>query len=104
MVGMGAVVAGATHAPITSILILFELTSDYKIILALMVACTVSTIMARKLYDDSIYTLKLRRRGISLNQGREEIIMKSFSVGDVMKTKAPIIHESARFNEIIKSI
>ncbi|MFX0139140.1 MAG: chloride channel protein, partial [Candidatus Hodarchaeota archaeon] len=102
MVGMGAVVAAATHAPITSILILFELTSDYKIILALMVACTISTIMARKLYEDSIYTLKLTRRGISLNQGREEIIMKSFSVGDVMKTEAPIIHECTSFNDIIK--
>jgi len=102
MVGMGAVVAGATHAPITSILILFELTGDYKIILALMVACTISTIMAKKLYNESIYTLKLTRRGISLNQGREEIIMKSFSVGDVMKTKAPIIRESTSFNEIIR--
>ena len=102
MVGMGAVVAGATHAPITSILILFELTGDYKIILALMVACTISTIMAKKLYNESIYTLKLTRRGISLNQGREEIIMKSFSVGDVMKTKAPIISESTSFNEIIR--
>ncbi|MBD3287717.1 CBS domain-containing protein [candidate division KSB1 bacterium] len=102
MVGMGAVVAGATHAPITSILILFELTGDYKIILALMVACTISTIMARKLYDDSIYTLKLKRRGISLNQGREEIIMKSFTVGDVMKPDAPVIQESTSFNDIIK--
>ncbi len=102
MVGMGAVVAGATHAPITSILILFELTSDYKIILALMVACTISTVMARKLNDDSIYTLKLKRRGISLNQGREEIIMKSFSVGDVMKANAPVILESTSFNDIIE--
>lgn len=102
MVGMGAVVAGATHAPITSILILFELTSDYKIILALMIACTISTIMARKLFPSSIYTMKLKRRGISLNQGREEIIMKSFSVGDVMKAGAPIIDECTSFNEIIK--
>lgn len=102
MVGMGAVVAGATHAPITAILILFELTGDYKIILALMVACTISTIIARKLKEDSIYTLKLKRRGISLTQGREEIIMKSFTVGDVMRADAPIIHESKLFNDIIQ--
>ena len=102
MVGMGAVVAAATHTPITSILILFELTGDYKIILALMVACTISTIMAKKLYGESIYTLKLTRRGISLNQGREEIIMKSFMVGDIVKPEAHIIDERTRLDEIIQ--
>jgi len=102
MVGMGAVVAGATHAPITSILILFELTNDYKIILALMLSCTISTVIARVLKEDSIYTLKLKRKGIGLNHGREEIIMKSFSVGDVMKTNAPVIKETTTLDDIIK--
>lgn len=101
MVGMGAVVAGATHAPITSILILFELTNDYKIILALMIACTISTVMAGKLFKYSIYTLKLARRGITLNQGREEIIMKSFTAGEVMKSEIPIVKETASFNDIV---
>jgi len=101
MVGMGAVVAGAAHMPITSILILFELTNDYKIILALMIACTISTMISRKLDKDSIYTRKLTRRGISLHQGREELIMKSFKVGDVMRTEAPIISEETTFDGII---
>ncbi|MEE4311665.1 MAG: chloride channel protein [candidate division KSB1 bacterium] len=103
MVGMGAVVAGATHAPITAILILFELTNDYKIILALMVACTLSTVVAKKLSEDSIYSVKLRRRGINLHHGREEIIMRSFSVGDAMKADAPVIMENASFEEIIRN-
>jgi len=102
MVGMGAVVAGATHAPITSILILFELTNDYKIILPLMIACTMATILARKLKEDSIYTEKLTRRGISINQGQEEIIMRSFSVGDLMDTDPPMLEECQRLKEIIK--
>lgn len=102
MVGMGAVVAGATHAPITSILILFEMTNDYKIILPVMIACTIATILARKLKEDSIYTLKLSLRGIALNQGREEIIMKSYSVGDIMKSHVPTIEECTRLNKIIK--
>jgi CIC family chloride channel protein len=102
MVGMGAVVAGATHAPITSILILFELTSDYKIILPLMIACTMATILARKVKDDSIYTEKLSRRGITISQGQEEIIMRSFSVGDLMEPDPPVIEECKRIKEIIK--
>lgn len=102
LVCMGAVVAGATHTPITSILILFELTNDYKIILAVMLACTVSTIVSKKLSQNSIYTEKLARRGISLNQGREELIMKSFSVAEVIKADAPTIQETASFDQIIK--
>ncbi|MFZ5518269.1 MAG: chloride channel protein [Candidatus Zhuqueibacterota bacterium] len=102
MVGMGAVVAGTTHAPITSILMLFEITNDYKIILPVMISCTISTILARKLNEDSIYTLKLKLRGITLNQGREEIIMKSFCVGDLMKSNPPTIDECAQLKKIIK--
>ena len=102
MVGMGAVVAATTHAPITSILILFEITNDYKIILPIMITCTIATILARRLKKDSIYTLKLSLRGISLDQGREEIIMKSFSAGDLMRADPPTINESSPLKEIIK--
>ncbi|NOZ61397.1 MAG: CBS domain-containing protein [Calditrichaeota bacterium] len=102
MVGMGAVVAAATHAPITSILILFEITNDYKIILPVMIACTIATVLARRLNQDSIYTMKLSLRGISLNQGREEIIMRSFSVGDLMHPKTPVINEKSGLKEIIR--
>jgi CIC family chloride channel protein len=68
LVGMGAVFAAAGRAPITSLLIIFELTGDYRIILPLMVAIVVSTAVASLLGHDSIYTLKLRRRGIELRR------------------------------------
>ncbi len=102
MVGMGAVVAGATHAPITAILILFEMTNDYKIILPLMVACTLATVLARRLKSDSIYTLKLSLDGIAFNRGREEIIMKSFRVRELLNPKAPIIEQASSFENIVQ--
>ena len=102
MVGMGAVVAAATHAPITSILILFEITNDYKIILPVMLACTIATIIARRLNPDSIYTMKLTLRGITLEQGREEIIMRSFTVGDIMRSDMPVVNEKTNIKEIVK--
>jgi CIC family chloride channel protein len=58
LVGMGAVVAGATHAPITAILIIFEMTNDYKIILPLMIATTIATLISSKLQKESIYFLQ----------------------------------------------
>ncbi|NIS38155.1 chloride channel protein, partial [Candidatus Saccharibacteria bacterium] len=71
LVGMAALVAGSTHAPITAILIIFEMTNDYKIILPLMISCVIATLLTTKLQKESIYTLKLIRRGISLFRGQE---------------------------------
>ena len=67
---MGAVFAASAHAPITAILILFELTGDYRIILPLMLTVVVATLLAQKMLGgESIYTLKLTRRGIARGHG-----------------------------------
>jgi CIC family chloride channel protein len=85
LVGMGAVFAGAAHAPITAILILFELTDDYRIILPLILAAGIATILSHHwLRGESIYTLKLSRRGIRLRSGRDIDIMDSVKVSEVM--------------------
>ena len=86
LVGMGAVASGAMHAPITSILIVFELTNDYRIILPLMITCIISVLITTRLKKDSIYTLKLSRRGVNLFHGREVNVLHSLQVSRVMKT------------------
>jgi CIC family chloride channel protein len=68
LVGMAAVFAAAGRAPITAVLIVFELTGDYKIILPLMLAVVVATGFSHLFSADSIYTLKLRRRGIDIDR------------------------------------
>ncbi|HPK11400.1 MAG TPA: chloride channel protein [Phycicoccus elongatus] len=67
LIGMGAVFAGAARAPITAVIILFELTGEYSIILPLMAAIVIATAVSHRRSADSIYTLKLRRRGIDLS-------------------------------------
>ncbi len=85
LVGMGAVFAGAAHAPITAVLILFELTDDYRIILPLILTAGIATILSHKWMEgESIYTLKLSRRGIHLRFGRDVDLMESVKVEDVM--------------------
>ena len=73
LVGMAAFFSGAAHAPITAILILFEMTGDYNIILPLMLATVVSTLVSRMISEESIYTLKLSRRGVQLDLGVEDV-------------------------------
>ena len=69
LIGMGAVFAAAGRAPITAVVILFELTGEYTIILPLMLAVVTATALSRVLSEDTVYTLKLRRRGIDLQGG-----------------------------------
>lgn len=86
LVGMAAFFSGATHAPMTAILILFEMTNNYQLILPLMLGSVLSTIISRILSKDSIYTLKLSRRGIKLSQTEDVDVMQGISVGEVMST------------------
>ncbi len=104
LVGMGSVVAAAAHAPMTTILILFELTNDYEIILPIMVSCIVSTFIARRLSLESIYTVKLNRKGISIDQGRDVNIMNSILVKDVMVDKVDTIPENTHFKELLEIV
>jgi CIC family chloride channel protein len=87
LLGMAAVFAASAHAPITSVLILFELTGDYRLILPLMLTVVVATLISQRLMKgESIYTLKLSRRGVRLKRGRDVDLMESVLVRDVMQT------------------
>jgi CIC family chloride channel protein len=84
IVGMAAVFAGAARAPFTAILIVFEMTNDYRLIVPLMAGVIVSLIVAERLHRESIYTLKLTRRGIHLRRGRDVDVMETVRVDEVM--------------------
>ena len=93
IVGMGAVVSATTHGPLTAILMLFEMTGDYKIILPLMVTCIIGSLVARSVLIESIYSLKLIRKGVDLKEGREVNVLKSIAVAEVMNTRVETVPE-----------
>lgn len=82
--GMAAVFAGSAQAPITAIMILFELTNDYTIILPLMLAVVTATLVAHAVSSQTIYTMKLFRRGVDLVGGRNLSVMSRLTVRDAM--------------------
>ena len=100
LVGMAAFLASVVHCPITAFLLLFEITTDYQIILPLMVSCTVSTVVAKLFREESIYTLQLLRRGIDIRR-REQTLMQGFTVGQVMRPEPPTFREGAPFSDVM---
>ena len=85
LVGMAAFFAATAHAPLTAVLILFELTGDYKIMLPLMFTVVIATLFSQKLLKgESIYSLKLTRRGVRLQHGKDVDILQGVLVNEVM--------------------
>jgi CIC family chloride channel protein len=85
LIGMGAVFAGAARAPITAVIILFELTGEYTIILPLMSAIVLASGVSHLLSHDTIYTLKLRRRGIDLDAHPQSAQLTTTTAAQVME-------------------
>ena len=104
IVGMGAAVSATTHGPLTALLMLFEMTGDYKIILPLMITCIISNIVGRQFLKESIYTLKLMRRGINLEEGKEVNVLKSIKVNEVMNTDVETITEALGLERLAEII
>ena len=93
IVGMAAVFAGAAHAPITAILMLFEMTNSYDMIIPLMMASSISLFIAQRVSQDSMYTYKLRKRGIDIRAVQDIDLMDSITAEDAMdRTFEPIPH------------
>lgn len=100
LVAMGAVFAGAARAPVTAIVILFEMTRDYNIILPLIAAVVVSYVVARWLRRDSIYTLKMRRQGIPVPEDEEWNALRNIRVSDVMIPDYPTVRPETTLQEL----
>ncbi len=101
LVGMGAVFAAAARAPITALLIIFELTGNYGIILPLMFAIVVATALANTITPDTIYTLKLRRRGIDIAAPRGSEVMRDVTVRDATGRAPRALSPNQPLSEVI---
>ncbi|MGY8761344.1 MAG: chloride channel protein [Nitrospinaceae bacterium] len=104
LVGMGAVAGAVMQAPLTNILMLFELTNDYTIILPIMITCIVSTYTFRAFDKNSIYIQKLLKDGINIKHGREVSILNAIKVNDVLSKDITTIPEGMPFRKILETI
>ncbi|MFJ7631022.1 chloride channel protein [Streptomyces sp. NPDC097595] len=99
LVGMGAVFAGSSRAPITAVVILFELTGEYTIILPMMLAIVLATATSRVLSHETIYTLKLLRRGVDLARPAQGAPIGGQRVADVMEALPRAVSANSPLSE-----
>ncbi len=101
-IGIGAFLAASTHAPMTAIFLLFEMTGNYMIIVPVMLTSILGTVTATKFYRDSIDTVDFTREGIDIHEGREVAILKSIRVGKAITEDVDFISETANINHLLE--
>ena len=104
LVTMGAVVAATTHAPLSAIIIIFELTQQIDVIPPVMAASVVSSLLAMRLSRDSIYTMKLMRRGVDLKKDDDPNVLKSMYVREIVDDAPGVIQASAGLDEVLTHV
>lgn len=102
LVGMAAMVGGTTHAPLTAMLIIFEMTNDYAIILPLMLATGISTIVANLIERESIYTLKLSRRGLRIRRETDISILERIQVREALAERYDAVSVDTPMRDIVE--
>lgn len=101
LVGMGAMMGAMLRAPLTPIVMMFELTHDYGLILPLMFACILSSFMAGRMQQESLWDQQLRRRGHQYtSDDAEHEIMKRGRVGELMFEADHILRVDSSFEEV----
>jgi chloride channel protein, CIC family len=101
-VGMGSILAATVHSPLLALIMVFEISLNYSIMPPLMLACALSTLVARRLYSESVYTEPLRRKGLALERESQRIGDATWqTVGDLMREPVKPLPETAGFREIV---
>jgi CIC family chloride channel protein len=104
LVGMAAVLAGAVHAPLTAVILLFEMTNDYRIILPLMFSVAVSLLISQRIQPDSVYDLGLARHGIRLDRGRDVEVLETITVMEAMHKDPSTLNEDDSLDKTAETL
>jgi chloride channel protein, CIC family len=102
LVGMGSILSATTHSPLLALIMIFEISLNYSVMPALMLACALATLVARRLHPDSVYTEPLRRKGVALNRESQQVgDAGSRTVADLMRSPVTPLRETASFQELV---
>lgn len=101
LVGMGATLAATTRSPLLAVIMVFELSLNYSMVPALMLACVISIMIAHQLHDESVYTEHLRQKGIALGQETSRLgATMERTIGDLMQAPVTPVRETTGLEEI----
>ena len=105
LVGMAAVVAGTTHASLTALIMVFEMTNNYRIILPLMLTIIIATTLSKAILKGSLYTLKFDAEGKGIDiYGRKVSVLKKMLLKNLIEKNEDIVNEDYTFQQVLNAV
>ncbi len=104
LVGMGGMIAGVLHAPLTAIFLIAELTGGYQLFVPLMIVAIISYTTVNAFTKTSVYTRQLARRGELFTHDKDKMVISLMNVKDLLETKFKTVHKDANLGELVKVI
>ncbi|MEX0680530.1 MAG: chloride channel protein [Balneolales bacterium] len=104
LAGMGGLIAGVLHAPLTGMFLIAEITGGYALIFPLMITATISYAISKKMEKNSVYTYQLRKRGELFTHDKDQVVLSLMDVRSLIETDFSVIHENAMLGDLIEVI
>jgi CIC family chloride channel protein len=104
LVGMGGVIAGILHAPLTGMFLIAEITGGYQLFLPLMMVAALSYATINTFEKTSVYTYQLAKRGELFTHDKDKVVLSLMNVKDLLETKFKTIDENATLGDLVKII
>lgn len=101
LVGMSSVLAPMTQAPIFSIMLFFELTKSYEVILPVLIVVSISILICRHYLNGSLYSVSLQKEGIRLYRGMEQSVMETIQVKEISHSQLNLINQNVTLTSIL---
>jgi CIC family chloride channel protein len=102
LIGLGGFLAAVTHAPLTALFLLFEMTQSYEVTLPSMITTITALVVARMIESESIDTYALARQGKSLQIGRDRQVLTQMAVGSVMNRNITLVSEASPLSDVLR--
>ena len=104
LVGMGGLIAGVLHAPLTGIFLIAEITGGYGLFVPLMIVATISYATIKIVSPNSVYTYQLARRGELITHHKDKAVLTMMRVAKLLETNFNTIHPEATLRDLVKVV
>lgn len=101
-VGMAGLTAATMHSPVTAVVLVFELTGHYELVLPVMLCSIVASITATLIDEDSYYTAAIKAKGEALPSGLEDLAIRTTFVRDVLRKDCVTVPDTASFDVVME--
>ncbi len=104
LVGMGGLISGVIHAPLTAMFLIAEITSGYDLFMPLMITSTISYAIMKVFEKNSVYTYQLAERGELITHDKDKSTFVLMNIDELIETDFEVVHPSAKFKDLIQAV